>query len=141
MQLLEYYLLTPRRPFIDRRQRSVTPRTHTLVATAQSRDITLPPFFLPPTLSLNQFYVSYNTAGAARSSVSTKLPYYYFLGNPIIVSQYSLLATMPNLKNNPIPTLDLRRQLTPGEFRLISPSPNLREASSLEITITLQGRY
>jgi len=38
----------------------------------------------------------------------------------MIVRQYSLLATMLNPKNNPIPTLNLRRQSIPGEFDLLA---------------------
>ena len=37
---------------------------------------------------------------------------------PIIVRQYSLLATMLNSENNPIPTFYLYRQLILGEFDL-----------------------
>ena len=38
---------------------------------------------------------------------------------PIIVRQYSLLATMSNLKNNLIPIFNLHRQLTLGESNLL----------------------
>jgi len=38
----------------------------------------------------------------------------------MIVRQYPLLATMSNLKNNPISILNLRRQLIPGEFDLLA---------------------
>ena len=44
----------------------------------------------------------------------------YTSKEPIIVRQYPLLATILNPKNNPIPTLNLRRQLTPGEFDLLA---------------------
>jgi len=42
----------------------------------------------------------------------------YTFKEPIIVRQYSLLATILNLKNNLIPTLNLQRQLILGEFNL-----------------------
>ena len=38
----------------------------------------------------------------------------------IVVKQYSLLATILNLKNNPILILTLRRQLTLKEFNLLA---------------------
>ena len=37
-----------------------------------------------------------------------------------IVRRYSLLTTISNLKNNLIPILNLRRQLTPEEFNLLA---------------------
>ena len=44
----------------------------------------------------------------------------YTSKEPIIVRQYPLLATILNLKNNLIPILNLRRQLTLGEFNLLA---------------------
>ena len=46
----------------------------------------------------------------------------------IIVRQYSLLATMSNPKNNPIPTLSLQHQLILGEFDLLA------------LALTLEGK-
>ena len=51
--------------------------------------------------------------------MSTSYPL-YTSKEPIIVRQYPLLATILNLKNNPIPILNLRRQLTLGEFNLLA---------------------
>ena len=45
--------------------------------------------------------------------------YLYTFKEPI-VRQYSLLATILNLKNNLMPILDLRRQLTLKEFNLLA---------------------
>jgi len=69
-------------------------------------------------LSLQPILRLYNTAGAARSSVF--ISYLYTSKEPIIVRQYSLLATILNLKNNPIPILNLQRQLILGEFNLLA---------------------
>jgi hypothetical protein len=44
----------------------------------------------------------------------------YTSKKPIIVRQYSLLATILNLKNNLIPILNLRRQLILGKFNLLT---------------------
>ena len=44
----------------------------------------------------------------------------YTSKEPIIVRQYSLLTTILNLKNNLIPILNLRRQLTLEEFDLLA---------------------
>ena len=44
----------------------------------------------------------------------------YTSKEPTIVRRYPLLATISNLKNNPISTLNLRHQLTPGEFDLLA---------------------
>jgi len=39
---------------------------------------------------------------------------------PTIIRRYSLLATISNLKNNSIPTLNLQRQSIPGEFNSLA---------------------
>ena len=44
----------------------------------------------------------------------------YTSKEPIVVRQYSLLATILNLENNLIPILTLRRQLTLKEFNLLA---------------------
>ena len=44
----------------------------------------------------------------------------YTSKEPTIVRRYPLLATILNLKNNPIPTLNLHRQSIPGEFDLLA---------------------
>ena len=44
----------------------------------------------------------------------------YTSKEPIIVRQYSLLATIVNLKNNPTPILNLRCQSILGEFDLLA---------------------
>ena len=52
----------------------------------------------------------------------------YTSKEPIIVRQYFLLATMLNLKNNPIPIFYLHRQLI------------LREFNSLTLALTPKGK-
>ena len=49
---------------------------------------------------------------------------------PIIVKWYSLLATILNLKNNPIPIFYLRRQLILEEFNLLALALTLKEKPS-----------
>jgi len=49
----------------------------------------------------------------------------------MIVRQYSLLATMSNLKNNPVPILNLRRQLIPGEFNLSALTPKEMDTDNI----------
>ena len=44
----------------------------------------------------------------------------YTFKEPIIVRQYSLLATILNPENNPIPIFYLHRQLILGEFNLLA---------------------
>jgi hypothetical protein len=54
--------------------------------------------------------------------------YLYTFKEPIVVRQYPLLATMLNLKNNPIPILNPWRQLI------------LREFDLLALALTLKGK-
>ena len=69
-------------------------------------------------LAYNQFYVS-AILQALPETACLRVTLLYTFKEPIIVRQYSLLATILNLKNNPIPTLNLRYQLIPGEFNLL----------------------
>jgi len=71
-------------------------------------------FFLPLTPSLQPILYLYNTAGAARSSISTSNLH------TIIVRQYSLLATILSPKSNLIPQPNLQRQSIPEEFNLLT---------------------
>ena len=96
-----YYLPTPLILMIDRATSCKLLKYIRFVAIAP-RPITLRcAFFLPPTPSLRPILRLYDTAGAARSSVSTSNL------RTMIVRRYSLLATILSLKSNLIPQPNL----------------------------------
>ena len=70
-------------------------------------------------LAYDQFYVS-AILQVLLEVVCLWITLLYTSKEPIIVRWYSLLATILNLKNNPIPIFYLCRQLILGEFDLLA---------------------
>ena len=68
-------------------------------------------------LAYNQFYIS-TILQALLKVAYLQITLFYTSKEPIIVRQYFLLAIILNLENNPIPILDLYRQLTLRECNL-----------------------
>ena len=90
-----------------------TPRIHTFCSRCP-RPVTLRCAFLSPTLSLQPILHLYNTAGAARSSVSTSYLTSHFQGTHnsktiFLTSHYIKPREQPNTYILPTPPINLRR--------------------------------
>jgi hypothetical protein len=110
-----YHLLTPSTLTIDRvTSYRLLEYIHSAATIPHLVTLYYAFFFLPPTPSLRLILYPYNTAGAAKSSISISNLY------TTIVRQYSLLATMLSLKSNLIPQPNLQRQLILEKFNLLT---------------------